>query len=287
MKRMAGKAWAAWIAAAGLSMGAVAEPEPVSPDWSDGLCDTVAEGVSLLEEIRLAPERDQAAAALLEGLIRAAEPSVEFLDEAQLQERSRRLAEKEWETGLTLVATEGLPKVAAVAKDSPAAAAGIQAGELIEKIDGHSVLSEDGLTVIRDWLTEGEEAGLEIVVRAADESSRLVTIERVRRADSSVADVEELPTGIGYVRVAGLDPGAGREIAEALERWQNSAVFGAILDLRGAGGTAEDEVAVLAARFVPEGAELYSKTDRNGQVLATVRAAAAPVESLPLMVLMD
>lgn len=288
MKRMRMTGLAAFVAAMGLGAAVQAADGPTeSPAWARGLCESVEEGVRLLEGYHLAPEEEAARAALLEALIRAAEPAVVFLDEAGLTARTERLSDQAWYSGVTLVSTDGLPKVAAVQKDSPAEAAGIQPGEWIEKVEETGIQDGTRLQEVRDLFASGEAPELALGLRDEEGKSRTVTVERVRRAESSVADVENLPADMGYIRVAGIYPGAAGEIASALEAWQSTDVFGAILDLRGADGTAEEEVPALAARFTEEGAVLYTMADRQGGELVTVRAPAAPVETMPVMVLTD
>ena len=267
---------------------AASAPAAAPGNFEQELCDAVAEGTRLLIENRLIPANDEAKSALLEALIRASEPSVVFLDEAGLAARSQRLSDREWDAGLTLVAVaDGLPKVAAVRADSPAAAAGILPGELIEKVGGRDILADTPMKHVRSLLADGDSAALEIGVRAADAKSRVVTVERVRRVEASLTDVEDLPAGIGDMRAAGIFSGAGAEIVAALEKWQAAGQFGAILDLRGADGTAEEEIPAVAARFAPEGAALYAMSDRQGREIASVPAGAAPESPMPLMVLMD
>ena len=72
--------------AAGLALGAQAQ-DVGTEDWARGLCEAVEEGARLLAENRLAPSNGTGKAALLEALIRASEPSVVFLDEAELAAR--------------------------------------------------------------------------------------------------------------------------------------------------------------------------------------------------------
>lgn len=308
MKRTLKMGMAACAAGMGMAFHAMAQATPAGVDpaasaageapaevagaataeWAQGLCEVVAEGARLLEENHLTPGNGAAKAALLEALLRASEPSVVFLSEEELASRAQRLSEREWDAGLTLVAVDdGLPKVAAVRAESPAAAAGIQPGELIEKVGGQALSSGTGLKFVRELLAEGEEAKLEIGVRAEDAKSRVVSVERVRRAETSLTDVEDLPAGMGYMRAAGIFPGAGAEIVAALEKWQAAGAFGAILDLRGAAGTAEGEIPAVAARFAPEGDALYAMSDRQGKELGSVKASSAPGTPLPLMVLMD
>jgi len=273
------------LCAAGLWLAVHATAQEA--DWAQGLCDAVEEGTRLLVDNRMAPVNGEAKAALLEALIRASEPSVVFLDEAELAARTQQFSNREWDLGLTLVATEGLPKVAAVRADSPAAAAGVVAGEMIEEIGGRDVLSGAALKYVRGLLAEGEASALEIGVLGADGQSRKVTVERVRRAGTSLTDVEDLPAGMGYMRAAGISEGSGAEIAAVLDRWQAAGALGGILDLRGADGTAEGEIPAVAAKFAPEGEILYSVSDRQGNETVSVKAGAAPEASIPLMVLVD
>lgn len=280
----AGIGWAA-AAPAGAAAADAAAPAGVAQE----LCDAVAEGLRVLADNRLAPPVNGAAkAALLEALIRASEPSATFLDEADLAARSRRLSDREWDVGLTIVAAaEGFPNVVAVRAGSPAAAAGIQSGEQIVKVGDDAIPTGAMLKTVRGLLTEGDEPGLEIGLLDAAGQSRTVAVERVRRAESSLADVEDLPADMGYLRAAGLFDGAGAEIVAALARWQAEGKFGAILDLRGANGVAAGEIPAVAARFVPVAANLYAFADRQGNEIASVKSGPAPAASLPLMVLVD
>ena len=257
-------------------------------EWANGLCDVIGEGARLLTENHLAPANGEAKAALLEALIRASEPSVVFLDEGELASRSQRLSQREWDSGLTLVAVEdGLPKVASVRSNSPAAAAGILSGELIEKVSGHELTSGSGLKQVREMLAEGDEAPLDIGVRAADAKSRVVKVERVRREEASLTDVEDLPAGMGYMRAAGIFPGAGAEIVAVLEKWQSTNTFGAILDLRGAAGMAQEEVGIVASWFASDGERLYTLRQPQGDENVSAKGATKAIARLPLMVLVD
>ena len=73
----------------------------------------------------------------------------------------------------------------------------------------------------------------------------------------------------------------------ALDKWQAAGMVGAILDLRGAGGMAAEEIPAVAARFEPAGATLYQVFDRQGRELESVAAGRERVAGVPLMVLVD
>ena len=289
MERQIKRAWAA-LAAMGLAWSAAAQ-DVSTADWAKELCGIVEEGARLLETNRLAPSNGTAKAALLEALIRAGEPTATFLDEAELDARTRRATEREWDAGLTVVASEDLPRVAAVRADSPAADAGILPGELVRKVGGLDILAATAQKFIRERLSEGETAALEIGLVATDRTERVVTVVRVRQTESSLLDVESLPAGMGYARASGIHAGAGKEIVSTLEAWQAEGKFGAILDLRGVGGRAEEEVGTIARGFADKNSgKLYEYSKRDGSEIQGHGIGASsetPRLGIPLMVLVD
>jgi carboxyl-terminal processing protease len=281
MKRTISTTLAGCVAAAWLAAGSWAGEPP-------NLCATVEDAVRLLAENGMAPSDAAAPSALARALVASADPTAEFLDDAGLAEWSGRGTAREWHAGLALVAGEGHPKVASVGEGSPAAAAGILPGEFIASVGG--VELEDGALTLRalDLLAGGDEASVEVGVVSEDgETRREVVLERVKLEGERLAVAEELPAGIGYVRVEGLYPGTGERIAEHLDGWLGTDSCGVVLDLRGADGMAAEEVPVVAARFAPLGSFLYEKTDRLGREVSAVEAGAEPAATMPTMVLVD
>lgn len=258
-----------------------------NPEWAQGLCAAVEDGVRLLETSHLVPAAAVARSALLEALIRAAEPGVEFLDADTVAARSQTALSQEWDAGVLLAPMDNRFRVAAVRSNYPAAAAGLLPGEFVDQIADNPIAVDTPLKTVRRWLAQGDKAELELGVLTADGTRRTIELERVRRLEASVAEVERLPSNMGYVRVAGVFPGASDELSAALEEWRGTDVFGLILDLRGAAGNAEAEVAPLAAPFAVAGTMLYVKSDRQGHEEAVVKAPAASANALPLMVLTD
>ena len=209
MKQSAGLKVAGWVA--WLVLGAVVlafAEEPVVPvtaaeaapvaDESRGLCDIVQQGIALLDESGLALDEDAAQAALLEALILTADPAATFLDESELDARRQQQAERGWDTGLVLAPTDGLPKVAGVRANSPAAATNVLAGEEIVSVAGEEVPRCQDLSCVRAALAAGESAELKLAIRAADGKTREVTLKRVESPPTTLLAIEELPNRIGY-----------------------------------------------------------------------------------------
>lgn len=279
-------AWSTMVTAEPPAKGEVLL-EATPPEWAQDLCAAVDEGVRVLEAAHLVPEATVAHSAVLEALIRVAEPGVAFLDTDAVAAHRQGAIPGRWEAGLLAVPMDHRCRVAAVRSNSPAAAAGVLPGEFMDRIGDNPVVADTPIQTVRRWLAQGEQAELQLGVVAEDGTRRTLELERAPRAKASVTEVERLPSNMGYVRVAGIFPDAGDELAAALEAWQGTEVFGVILDLRGAGGNAEAEVAPMAAPFATAGTRLYVKSDRQGHEKAVVKAPAASANALPLMVLID
>lgn len=276
-----------WLACAVVVAAVAEEAAPLAESWAQGLCDTVESGVALLNKSGFSPDKDVAQTALLEALILAADPAATFLDEDALAMRTQQQVTPGWDTGIVLAPTDGLPKVAGVRANSPAAAGEILAGEEIVSVAGEDLPRCQDLSCARAALAGGAEADLTLTIRAADGKTRDVTLKRVEAPRTTLLAIEELPNRIGYMCAGKIQARAGADITAALESWEASGVFGAILDLRGAGGVAEDEIPTIAAQFSPDGKALYTLSDRQGKAIRTPKAISAAASSMPLMVLVD
>lgn len=223
----------------------------------------------------LSPEAVESA--VLEAVLRAGDPGVGF-DVPQAGQ---------WECGMVLVGTEGLPRVAFVAEGGAAAAAGIAAGDFIVEVGGEAVADGADLSGVRAALGGGDAAALSVAVEPADGGERKVAeIERKARGDWAAEVVaERLPTGIGYVWMPWVGEGMADGFSRALG--ELGEVAGLVVDLRGAGGASASAVAGIAQRFALPGKILY-RTDEDSEGAATVAAGAFGERfGRPAMVLVD
>ena len=223
--------------------------------------------------------------AVVESVLRAGDPGAVFPDGE---------AGEEWDTGLLLAGSKDGPKVVSVVPDSPAAEAGLQAGDRLTEVGGEAAGEGYDLSAVRAALRGGAEAGLAVKALPADGGeAREVVLERRKRTEApGLQAAERLPTGIGYLRLERVKPGAAEEIAQALGAWEEEQQVptGLVLDLRGAdgGAEAEGEIAGIAARFALPGKILY-RVDEGTAEARTVAVGAFPGERVkqPLMVLVD
>ncbi|MFG2517258.1 S41 family peptidase [Streptomyces sp. NPDC048584] len=186
--------------------------------------------------------------------------------------------------GLWAREREGRIEVTKVGDDTPAADAGIRAGDRLRSVDGEKV---DGrpVTEVVSLLrgeTTGESAGstvrlgLERGTRAWHE-----TVRRVRLSRDTVT-VRELASGVTVVEVGAFTKGSGDEVRTAVR--EAPAGAGIVLDLRGNSGGLVAEAVTAASAFLDGG--LVATYDVEGEQRA-LHAEPGGDTTRPLVALVD
>ncbi|MBU1694273.1 MAG: PDZ domain-containing protein [Verrucomicrobia bacterium] len=263
-----------------------AEPAPSpAPSLKRDAVPAVEQLAALLEQHGLTLDTETARRAAVSAMVKSADPQGRWLNEEERAALQDRLAGLVYETGVRLRVANGAPKVTEVVEKSPAAEAGIQAGDRLEFIDGGAVAG------LKDWevrglLRVGPGDRIRVSFLRGAETQE-VEIATARLQQSSVASAEDLPVGIGYLRLNGLYKGASKEIIPALRGWDGTNYCGIVLDLRGAGGTNLAAAADVARLFAPEGALLFSLRSSQDQDMEVFRASGGTGLDAPVMVLTD
>lgn len=189
-------------------------------------------------------------------------------------------------TGVGLWARErgGRIEVTKVGRDTPAAEAGIRAGDRLRSVDGEKV---DGrpVTEVVSLLrgdTTGESAGT--TVRLGLERGTRAWSETVRRARLSrdTVTVRELASRVTVIEVGAFTKGSGDEVRTAVRRAPAGA--GIVLDLRGNSGGLVAEAVTAASAFLDGG--LVATYDVDGEQRA-LHAKPGGDTARPLVALVD
>lgn len=186
--------------------------------------------------------------------------------------------------GLWARARDGRIEVTRVGSDTPAAEAGIRAGDRLRSVDGRKV---DGrpVTEVVSLLrgdTTGESAGS--TVRLGLERGSRSWHETVRRARLSrdTVTVRELASGVTVIEVRAFTKGSGEKVRTAVR--QAPAAAGIVLDLRGNSGGLVAEAVTAASAFLDGG--LVSTYDVEGEQRA-LHAEPGGDTDRPLVALVD
>lgn len=158
------------------------------------------------------------------------------------------------------------PIVIAPIDGSPAAEAGIRAGDVILEVDGQSTLRLDrdelsdvirgdaGTPVTLTLVHEGEEAPYQVTV-----TRRTITLQPV--------SWRILPGDVMQLRLADFSAGATRDLKAALDVARDENLTGIVLDLRDNPGGLVAEALGVAGQFMPEGKTVFRQQGRDDEAL--------------------
>jgi carboxyl-terminal processing protease len=181
--------------------------------------------------------------------------------------------------------------IARVFDSSPAARAGLQAGDLIEGVNGRRLagLSADAATALIKGLP-GTDVTLSIREhRAGHTLVHTLKITRATISEPVVASQTRTVHGVklGVVALATFSPGAHGEVRTAVEHELHAAhARGIVLDLRANGGGLVEEARLIASIFIPKGTIVTTRG--RTQPTDTLTAAGDAISpSIPVVVLVD
>ncbi|MFF0729077.1 S41 family peptidase [Streptomyces sp. NPDC004134] len=184
----------------------------------------------------------------------------------------------------------GRMEIAQVGEDSPAAEAGIRAGDTLRAVDGTPVAGRPVTEVVAllrgDELGEGARGSTVVLALQRGERRWVRPVRRVELTTEPVTVRQDKPAGEGaatpVIRVESFTRGTGAEVRRAAERARGS--DGLILDLRGNSGGLVVEAVEAASGFLDDGVVATYDLEGHQQVLY---AEPGGNTRTPMVVLVD
>jgi carboxyl-terminal processing protease len=199
----------------------------------------------------------------------------------------------------TLPAAETAPAftgplfLTSVEPDTPAAAAGLKAGDVIEAVNGVPVFTNDQLNpgvvdLLRPPAGESTPVTLSIRRPATGRTKRVrVTPGALPAQAPPGVEAAVLDGGLASIRIASFYPDVAREALQAVADLQESTeITGVILDMRGNRGGIGDEANKLLGAFVHD-ASAVSFCDAEGACEPQPVDDSVPLLNLPMATLID
>lgn len=150
-----------------------------------------------------------------------------------------------------------------VYKNSPAQEAGVQTDDVLYKVDGTDVSSEDLSDVVQK--IRGQEGSKVELTVLRGEKAEEVTLEIERRKiQVETVTYEMKEDKIGYIRITEFDTVTYNQFAEALTELENKGMKGLVVDLRANPGGSLMTVSEILDLLLPEGTIVYTE-DKNGK----------------------
>ncbi|WP_024328656.1 S41 family peptidase [Thioalkalivibrio sp. ALR17-21] len=223
----------------------------------------------------------------IQGMLTGLDEHSSYLDEDDFRDMEAGTSGEFGGLGIEVGMEDGFVKVIAPIDDTPAERAGIQAGDLIVRLDGDSVRgmtlsdavsrmrgeqgSDITLTVVRD----GEDQPLEITI-----TRDIIQVESVRS--------EMLEEGYGYVRVSNFQTRTARDLVSAIEELKEAhGLKGLVLDLRNnPGGILNGAVGVSDA-FLDGGRIVYTEGRLDEAQIEYDASPGDVLDGVPMVVLVN
>ncbi len=223
--------------------------------------------------------------AAIEGMIEVLDdPYTSYLDAETYQLGLSSLeGEIEGIGAQVAIKDEQLTIIAPIA-DSPAAKAGIRAGDVILEVDGKST-SEMSLAkaVLQIRGPKGTPVRLLILHQDETEPEEIEIV----RAKIELASVHfEMRGDIAYINVGHFSGRTSEELSTVLESMIEKEARGIVLDLRSNPGGLLEEVIDVTSRFLPEGVVVNVVDNQGKRTALEVKPNGVTID-LPMVILVD
>lgn len=234
---------------------------------------------------------DEAFDAAIGAMLSTIDPYTEYYDSESRSDLMKMTTGEYGGIGSIIMERDGSTYISEPMLGSPAARAGLKAGDHIIRVDSTDV-SRMGSTEVTRRLrgVPGTNVQIEIVRPYAADSVMVVDIERGKLVQPSVPFYGTVNGGrTGYLSLTSFIDKSPEEVRTALESFKaDPKVENLILDLRGNGGGLVESAVDIVGYFVPKGTEVVRTRGRDAaseKIYKTTRTPILP--DMPLAVLID
>jgi carboxyl-terminal processing protease len=235
------------------------------------------------------PDDAQLIESAINGMLSGLDPHSSFLNAKDYQDMQVQTRGEFFGLGIEVTMENELIKVISPIDDTPAAKAGILAGDVITHLDGEQV---QGLT-LREAVEKmrgpaNSSIVLTVVREGEDEPLKIKVVRDVIRVQSVKHRVED---DIGYIRIASFSEQTMEGLEKAIDKIEaeipDEKLKGYVLDLRGNPGGLLDQAVLVSDAFLERG-EIVSTRGRQADEVQRFSARAGDLlDGEPVIVLVN
>lgn len=234
---------------------------------------------------------DEAFEQAIDAMLGTVDPYTEYYPAEDSEQLTRMTTGEYGGIGSFVLERDSCTFISGPYENSPAAKAGLRAGDkilFVDSMDVHTHYVKDVSKLLRG--VPGTDVRLRIQRPYAQDSLLDITVRREKLQQPSVSYSGMLGDSIGYVGLTSFIASSPREVEEALAPLlRNPGLKGLVLDLRGNGGGLMESAVDIVGLFVPKGTEVLSTTAGTRRAAKAYRTRRNPVvpASTPVAVLID
>lgn len=224
----------------------------------------------------------------IDGVLTSLDPHSGFLDQEETMELETQTSGEFGGLGLEVTSDKDLVRITTPIDDTPAAKAGLQAGDYISHIDGVSVMGMDLNDAVKKMRGKPK-TKIKLGIYRKNKKPFSVTLTRdIIKVQPVKFEAKE---DIGYLRVSTFSDKTGEKLKEAIEKLTKEIgakkLKGFVLDLRNNPGGLLEEAVAVSDLFLNQG-EIVSTRSRNpSETLRFSAKAGDATNDLPLVVLIN
>ena len=222
------------------------------------------------------------------GMLSSLDPHSSYLNRESFEDMRVETKGEFGGLGIEVTMESGLVKVVSPIDDTPAAKAGVKAGDFITHLDGEQVM---GLTLSEAVDRMRGLVGTEIILMIRREGVEQPIETRIVRAVIKIQSIRSrIEESIAYIRVTKFNEqaeiGLIRELGKIKEEL-GDALIGVILDLRNNPGGLLDQAISVSDAFLDKGEIVSTRGRRTDSVQRFNAKAGDLADGLPMVVLIN
>ncbi len=224
----------------------------------------------------------------LNGMLTALDPHSSYLNEQDYKYMNEQTSGKFGGLGIEITMENGIVKIISPIDDTPAAKAGLKAGDYITDIEDETVVGQT-LNEVVSKLRGKVGTKVKITVRRVNEKPFSVTLTRDEIKIQSVKH-EIKNNDILYVRISSFSDDVDVDVKKAFEDAQKELkgkLAGLVIDVRNNPGGLLDQAVKVSDLFLEQG-EIVSTRSRNEEDTVKYSATAGDIAAnLPIVVMIN
>ena len=222
----------------------------------------------------------------IDGMLTSLDPHSGYLNPESFDDMRDQTRGEYGGLGIEVTSEEGVVKVISPMDGTPAALAGIKAGDYITAVNGESVL---GLSVTEAVKQMRGKAGEAVTLTIAREKSDPFDVKIVREVIKPKSATAKLEGDYGYLRISAFNEKTTDETEAAFNelKAKNPKMKGLIVDLRNNPGGLLDQAVGVADLFL-DGGEIVSQRGRDPRDVERYNARPGEITGgLPMVVIIN